>query len=110
MYFLYKPNTEAEQQRSENKEKHSLVGLAPAVNFINLKCVRVFRTNVILAAFFTYIGTYILRKKLPKRCSYEKRILQTDFMCAGLNFTNLFTQLRSAFVLIDPESVKRLMT
>ncbi len=36
MYFLYTPNTEAEKQRSENKEQHSLVGLAPEVDFINI--------------------------------------------------------------------------
>ena len=44
------------------------------VNFINVKCARIFRTNVVSAAFFTYIGMYILRKKLPKRHSYEKRV------------------------------------
>ncbi len=32
------------------------------VNFINVKPARIFRTNVVSAAFFTYIGTYILRK------------------------------------------------
>jgi len=43
------------------------------VNFINVTGARVFHTYVVSAAFFTYIGTYILRKKLPKQRSHKKR-------------------------------------